>query len=67
MALAKGTSRISIGRKELTSHSETTIKVAELMLGDRGLRFNLTKSSSNDYAPYILECEGVGLVNNFFK
>ncbi|XP_033222086.1 RNA 3'-terminal phosphate cyclase isoform X2 [Belonocnema kinseyi] len=67
MALAKGTSRVSIGTKELTCHTETAIKVAEIMLGDRGLRFNLSKSSGGDLAPHILECEGIGLFNEFLK
>lgn len=67
MALAKGTSRVSIGTKELTCHTETAIKVAEIMLGDRGLRFNLSKSSDGDLAPHILECEGIGLFNEFLK
>jgi hypothetical protein len=64
MALANGTSRIKIGRNKLTCHTETAIKVAEIMLGKRGLRFNLLESAeSRDSMSYFLECQGCGLIN----
>ncbi|XP_043481959.1 RNA 3'-terminal phosphate cyclase [Leptopilina heterotoma] len=67
MALAKGTSRINIGKRELTCHTETAMKIAEIMLGDKGLRFNVFKSDDKNDDSYILECNGVGLVNEFLK
>lgn len=65
MTLAKGISRIKIGNK-LTRHTETAIKIAEIMLANRGLRFHLLENGSvGDSPSYILECEGCGLINNF--
>ncbi|XP_023288248.1 RNA 3'-terminal phosphate cyclase isoform X2 [Orussus abietinus] len=65
MALAQGISRVQIGEKNLTCHTETAIQVAELMLGSRGLKFSVTKGGNEgEFAPYILECHGCGLVNN---
>ncbi|XP_015601252.1 RNA 3'-terminal phosphate cyclase isoform X2 [Cephus cinctus] len=67
MAIAKGRSRIRVGENKLTRHAETAIQIAELMLGNRGLRFSLSASGSDgDSAPYVLECEGCGLVNSSF-
>lgn len=66
MALANGTSRINVGKGELTCHTETAMKIAEIMLGDKGLRFNVFKSDNNDDS-YVLECKGIGLVNEFLK
>ncbi|RLU19743.1 hypothetical protein DMN91_008300 [Ooceraea biroi] len=64
MALANGTSRIKVGDKKLTCHTETAMKVAEIMLGKRGLRFNLSESAeSGDSTSYFLECQGCGLIN----
>ena len=65
MALAKGTSQIKVGDKKLTCHTETAMQVAEIMLGKRGLRFNLSKSAEDgDTSSYILECQGCGLIND---
>ncbi|KAK2583716.1 hypothetical protein KPH14_009636 [Odynerus spinipes] len=67
MALAKGVSRVRVGSKKLTCHTETAIQVAEIMLGNRGLHFNLLESGSvGDSPSYILECEGCGLINSNF-
>lgn len=65
MALAKGTSRISLGKQKLTCHTETAIKVAETMLADKGLRFNLSRNGNDNHDSYILECHGVGLMNEY--
>lgn len=62
MALAKGRSRVCLGEQKLTSHTETAIKVAELILGAKGLKFNLTKENENGH--FFLECDGLGLVND---
>ena len=65
MALAKGRSRIRIGDQKLTGHTETAIQVAEIMLGNRGLRFNSSDAvNKSDLGSYILECEGCGLIND---
>lgn len=65
MALAKGISKIKVGDKKLTCHTETAIQVAEIMLGKRGLRFNMSESAGGgDTSSYILECQGCGLINN---
>lgn len=65
MALAKGTSRIKVGDNKLTCHTETAMQVAEIMLGKRGLHFNLSESTaSGDTSSYILECQGCGLIND---
>nr|XP_050853609.1 RNA 3'-terminal phosphate cyclase isoform X2 [Vespula vulgaris] len=64
MALAKGISRVKVGK--LTLHTETAMKVAEIMLANRGLRFHLLKNENvENSTSYILECEGCGLINNF--
>lgn len=62
MALAKGVSKIKIGRKKLSTHTETAMKVAEMMLASRGLRFKLYESEDGNNTQ-ILECEGCGLIN----
>lgn len=68
MALATGISRVRVGSKKLTLHTETAIKVAEIMLASRGLHFRLMENESiGDSPSYILECEGCGLINNFVK
>lgn len=68
MTLANGTSRMKVGDKKLTCHTETAIKVAEIMLGKRGLRFNLAESAeSGDSTSYFLECQGCGLINETFN
>ncbi|XP_076662973.1 RNA 3'-terminal phosphate cyclase [Andrena cerasifolii] len=64
MALASGTSRIKLGSKQLTCHTETAIKVAEIMLSDRNLRFKLCEDKGvGDSTCYTLECEGCGYQN----
>ncbi|XP_011701402.1 PREDICTED: RNA 3'-terminal phosphate cyclase [Wasmannia auropunctata] len=64
MALAKGTSKIKVGDKKLTCHTETAMQIAEIMLGKRGLRFNLSRNAEDgDTSSYILECQGCGLIN----
>ncbi|KAI4498531.1 hypothetical protein M0802_006466 [Mischocyttarus mexicanus] len=68
MALAKGISRVKVGNKKLTLHTETAIKVAEIMLASRGLSFRWVESESmEDSSSNILECKGCGLVNNFVE
>lgn len=68
MALAKGTSRIKVGDKKLTCHTETAMKVAEMMLGKRGLCFNLSENAEGgDTLSYVLECQGCGLINDSLK
>ncbi|XP_012233175.1 RNA 3'-terminal phosphate cyclase [Linepithema humile] len=68
MALAKGTSRIKVGDKKLTCHTETAMQVAEMMLGKRGLSFNLSESAEGgDTSSYVLECQGCGLINDSLK
>lgn len=66
MALAKGFSRIQIGSEKPTSHTETAIKIAEMILGNQGLHFNLDEYEVNDTLCYALECEGCGLMNESF-
>lgn len=64
MTLAKGISRIKVGDKQLTCHTETAMKVAEIMLGNRGLRFNLSENTDDrGVSSYVLECQGCGLIN----
>lgn len=64
MALAKGTSKIRVGDRKLTCHTETAMKVAEIMLGKRGLAFNVSESAEGgDTLSYVLECKGCGLIN----
>ncbi|XP_014204835.1 RNA 3'-terminal phosphate cyclase [Copidosoma floridanum] len=64
MVLAKGTSRVKIGKMELTCHAETAKQVAELMLGDKGLSFSLNKDENGSH---ILECNGLGLCNEYLS
>ncbi|KAM0733810.1 RNA 3'-terminal phosphate cyclase [Formica fusca] len=64
MALAKGISKIKVGDKKLTCHTETAMQVTEMMLGKRGLSFNLSESAEGgDTSSYVLECQGCGLIN----
>ncbi|XP_012154205.1 RNA 3'-terminal phosphate cyclase isoform X2 [Megachile rotundata] len=63
IALAKGLSKIKLGSKKLTCHTETAIKVAELMLKDFNLRFKLCENKDKDSISYTLECEGCGYEN----
>nr|XP_033338873.1 RNA 3'-terminal phosphate cyclase isoform X1 [Megalopta genalis]XP_033338874.1 RNA 3'-terminal phosphate cyclase isoform X1 [Megalopta genalis] len=58
MALAKGTSKIKLGSQKLTCHTETAIKVAEMMLKHYNLRFKLNEKKVGDNISYTLECEG---------
>lgn len=59
MALAKGISKIKVGDRKLTCHTETAMQVAEMMLGKRGLAFNLSESAEGgDTLSYVLECKG---------
>lgn len=64
MAIADGPSKIKIGKKELTCHADTAKQVAEIMLGNRGLTFSLNKGENDSY---ILECNGLGLINKFLN
>lgn len=66
MALAEGTSRINFGQMKLSLHTETAIKIAEMMLGDRGLKFTMLEDK-DDGVSNILECQGCGLVNSFYQ
>lgn len=64
MALAKGTSRINLGNKKLTCHTETAIKVAEMMLNKFNLRFKLCENGEiGGKTSYALECDGCGYEN----
>ncbi|XP_074110029.1 RNA 3'-terminal phosphate cyclase [Cotesia typhae] len=64
MALAHGRSRMLLGKQQLTLHTETAIKVTELMLGDRGFQCQvITSRDAGDSKKYILECDGCGLLN----
>ena len=65
MALAEGVSKINLGSKKLTCHTETAIKVAELMLKDFNPRFNLCENKDGDNVSYALECEGCGYKNKY--
>lgn len=65
MAIANGYSRVSIGDGKITQHTETAIKVAEIMLKDRGLEFSIKeKKNNNDSKYFFMECKGIGLTNN---
>lgn len=64
MALAKGPSRIKIGKNKLTCHAETAKQVAEIMLGSRGLSFSLNREENGSH---VLECNGLGLINEFLQ
>lgn len=60
MAMAKGISKIKVGNRKLTCHTETAMQVAEMMLGKRGLAFNLSESAEGgDTLSYVLECKGI--------
>ncbi|CAL7952450.1 unnamed protein product [Xylocopa violacea] len=64
MALAKGTSKINLGNKKLTCHTETAIKVAEMMLNQFNLRFKLCEDKNDKgNVSYTLECEGCAYDN----
>lgn len=65
MALASGRSKILTGTRELTCHTKTAVQVAELMLGDKGLRFQCSeeKCEDSDSRSFVLECEGLGFTN----
>lgn len=68
MALAKGISKINLGNKKLTCHTETAIKVAELILKQFNLHFKLSENENDgSNASYSLECEGCGYENKDIK
>ncbi|XP_050494138.1 RNA 3'-terminal phosphate cyclase isoform X1 [Bombus huntii] len=68
MALAKGTSKINLGSKKLTCHTETAIKVAELVLQQFNLQFKLCENRNDgSNNSYTLECEGCGYENKDIK
>ncbi|XP_017886985.1 RNA 3'-terminal phosphate cyclase-like isoform X2 [Ceratina calcarata] len=59
MALAKGTSKVNLGSKKLTCHTETAIQVAEIMLKEFNLHFKLSEGKDNGgNISYSLECKG---------
>ncbi|XP_053970899.1 RNA 3'-terminal phosphate cyclase [Hylaeus volcanicus] len=59
MALARGTSKIKLGSQKLTCHTETAIKVTEMMLHNHDLYFKLHESKDVDNSiSYTLECKG---------
>ncbi|XP_031826928.1 RNA 3'-terminal phosphate cyclase [Nomia melanderi] len=60
MALASGTSKINLGRQKLTSHTETAMKVVEIMLKNYNFHFQLSEKEVGDNISYILECKGCG-------
>ncbi|KAL7289861.1 RNA 3'-terminal phosphate cyclase [Trichogramma pretiosum] len=62
MVLAKGLSKIRIGKNDLTCHAATAKQVAEIMLGSRGLLFTMNQDTNGSN---ILECNGLGLQNEF--
>ncbi|CAK9831965.1 RNA 3'-terminal phosphate cyclase [Anthophora retusa] len=68
MALAKGLSRINLGKKKLTCHTQTAIEVAEIILSEFGLHFKLceNKDAGGDTL-YSLECEGYGYENKIMR
>ncbi|CAK9796963.1 RNA 3'-terminal phosphate cyclase [Anthophora plagiata] len=68
MALAKGLSRINLGNKTLTCHTQTAIEVAEMILSEFGLHFKLceNKDAGGDTL-YSLECEGCGYENKIMR
>ncbi|XP_076239446.1 RNA 3'-terminal phosphate cyclase [Calliopsis andreniformis] len=64
MVLAKGISKIKLGNQKLTSHTETAIKVAEIMLNDNNLHFKLSENKDfGDCTSYTLECKGCAYEN----
>lgn len=68
MALAKGISKINLGNKKLTCHTETAIRVAELILKQFNLHFKLSENRDDGgNASYSLECEGCGYENKDIK
>ncbi|XP_015115552.1 RNA 3'-terminal phosphate cyclase [Diachasma alloeum] len=64
MALARGTSKVSIGSQKVTQHTETAIEIAKIMLKDRGLNFELKNCNETDPKGFVLECNGCGLTND---
>lgn len=56
MALAEGKSKIKVG--PITSHTETAIYISELLTK---AKFNIVKLDDNTN---IIECDGVGQINN---
>ena len=67
MALAKGISKINLGNKKLTCHTETAIKVAELILKQFNFHFKLSENRNDGGISYSLECEGCGYENKDMK
>ncbi|XP_015430358.1 PREDICTED: RNA 3'-terminal phosphate cyclase [Dufourea novaeangliae] len=67
MALAKGTSKIKLGSQKLSCHTETAIKVAEMMLKDYNLHFKLSEKEVGDNISYILECDGCNYENKVMR
>lgn len=68
MALAQGTSKINLGNKKLTCHTETAIQVAEIMLKEFNLNFKLSEAKDDKgNVSYSLECNGCGYENKIYK
>ncbi|CAD1475998.1 unnamed protein product, partial [Heterotrigona itama] len=68
MALAKGISKINLGNRKLTCHTETAIRVTELILKQFNLHFKLSENKDDEgNASYSLECEGCGYENKNIK
>lgn len=63
MALAKGTSKINLGRKNLTSHTKTAIEVTNMILNQFNVHFKLNEKKNGTDISYSLECEGNGYEN----
>ena len=59
MALARGTSRVAMA--EPTLHTRTAIAVMEQMLGDR-VRFHTERPPEGSPGPFVVTCQGAGLV-----
>ncbi|CAK9815262.1 RNA 3'-terminal phosphate cyclase [Anthophora quadrimaculata] len=68
MALAKGMSRINLGKTKLTCHTQTAIEVTEMILSKFGFHFKLceNKDARGDTL-YSLECEGCGYENKIVR
>ncbi|KOC68856.1 RNA 3'-terminal phosphate cyclase [Habropoda laboriosa] len=68
MTLARGMSRINLGSKKLTCHTQTAIKVVEMILNDFNVHFKLCENKdAGGNTCYTLECEGCGYENKIIR
>ncbi|OAD58762.1 RNA 3'-terminal phosphate cyclase, partial [Eufriesea mexicana] len=63
MALAKGTSKINLGNKNLTSHTKTAIEITDMILNQFNVHFKFSENKNGSDILYSLECEGNGYEN----